>query len=73
LISALNSADPGTQNYLNSLFMLPPDLVKAGYGGSKVGSWFNFDNIAKNIPEVGTGSILGSEKCIAECKKQGKW
>jgi hypothetical protein len=69
LISALNSADPGTQNYVNSLFMLPSDLIKAGFGGAKA-TWFDYD-ISKDIPEVGTGSILGSEKCIAACKKKG--
>jgi oxalate decarboxylase/phosphoglucose isomerase-like protein (cupin superfamily) len=63
LISALNSADTGTNNFINSLFQLPRDMVKAGFGGVDL----DFDKIDKNIPPVGTGSILGSAECRKRC------
>lgn len=55
---------------INSLFKLPADLVKAGFGGSSTG-WLNHEQIARDIPGVGTGSILGSAECVARCKKAG--
>ncbi|KAL2063184.1 hypothetical protein VTL71DRAFT_6256 [Oculimacula yallundae] len=69
LVSALNSEDQGTLNMLNNLFLLPEDLVKASYGGG-VG---NIASMASGIPGVGTGSILGSEECLAACKNGGSY
>lgn len=63
LISALNSADTGTNNYMNSLFKLPLDLVKAGFGGADL----NYEKIMRGIPDVGTGSIMGSAECKKRC------
>lgn len=65
LISALNSADTGTQNLVNALFQMPSELVKAGFGG--YGNKLDFDDVVKNVPAVGTGAILGSAECRKRC------
>jgi len=54
LVSALSSDDPGTQNLVNALGMLPTAMV----GATDVEA-FNSE-----IPPVSTGSISGSETCI---------
>lgn len=50
---------------VNALFQMPSELVKAGFGG--YGNKLDFDNVVKNVPEVGTGSILGSAECRKRC------
>ena len=61
-MSALNSEDAGTQNILNGLAKLPPDIIAAAFGNPAGG--FNLPS----IPDVGTGSILGAAACQAACK-----
>ncbi|QSZ35104.1 hypothetical protein DSL72_007968 [Monilinia vaccinii-corymbosi] len=62
LVSALNSEDAGTQNILNGFAQLPPDIIAAAFG-NPMGA-FNLPP----IPDVGTGSILGSAACLEACK-----
>ncbi|KAF7913825.1 uncharacterized protein EAF01_000231 [Botrytis porri] len=62
LVSALNSEDAGTQNVLNGLAQLPPDIIAAAFGNPAAG--FSLPP----IPEVGTGSIIGSAACLAACR-----
>lgn len=62
LVSALNSEDAGTQNILNGFAQLPPDIMAAAFG-NPAGA-FNLPP----IPDVGTGSILGSAACLAACR-----
>lgn len=50
---------------VNALFQMPAELVKAGFGG--YGEKLDFEDIVKNIPQVGTGSILGSAECRKMC------
>lgn len=62
LVSALNSEDAGTQNILNGFAQLPPDIIAAAFGNPAAGI-----NLPP-IPEVGTGSIIGSAACLAACR-----
>ncbi|KAA8576888.1 hypothetical protein MFRU_014g00450 [Monilinia fructicola] len=62
LVSALNSEDAGTQNILNGFAQLPPDIMAAAFGNPIGG--FNLPP----IPDVGTGSILGSAACLEACR-----
>jgi hypothetical protein len=65
----MNSEDPGTQNDIGSLFQLPEALVRAAFGGAANTAWLtDFAGMAKGVPPVGTGSILGSADCLAKCK-----
>lgn len=61
-MSALNSEDAGTQNILNGFAQLPPDIIAAAFGNPAGG--FNLPP----IPDVGTGSIIGSAACLAACR-----
>ena len=63
LVSALDSEDTGTINYLNSLYQLPDDMVRAAFGDADL----NTEQLGKGIPPVGTGSVLGSEECLKRC------
>lgn len=63
LVSALNSDDSGTLNILPSLWSVPPDIIQAGFGSAAI----DIEDLGKAIPEVGTGAILGSEKCKKRC------
>jgi hypothetical protein len=65
-VSALNSEDAGTHNIANALFSLPEELVKAAFGQDP--AIMNISAIAAMIPQVGTGSIMGSAECLAACK-----
>jgi hypothetical protein len=64
LVSALDSEDTGTLNFLNGLYTLPTEMVKAGFGNNGA---FNVGDIGKKIPDVGTGAVLGSEECLKRC------
>ncbi|KAF2477802.1 RmlC-like cupin [Lindgomyces ingoldianus] len=65
LVSALNSEDTGTTNILNgALRNFPEDLMKAAFGDASL----DIAKLGKNIPEVGTGSVLGSAECMQKCK-----
>lgn len=62
LVSALSSSDPGTHNVVNGLWQMPANVLAAAFGnpvGMKVD--------AARIPDVGTGSIVGDEACLARC------
>lgn len=61
-MSALNSEDAGTQNILNGFAQLPKNVMTAAFGNPIGG--FNLPP----IPEVGTGSIIGSAACLAACR-----
>lgn len=63
LVSALNSDDSGTLNVLPSLWSVPQDIVQAGFGRSSI----DITDLGKDIPEVGTGAIIGSEECRKKC------
>lgn len=63
LVSALNSEDAGTLNILNSLWTFPEDMIKAGFGNADM----DVQGAGRGIPEVGTGSVLGSAECMARC------
>jgi hypothetical protein len=63
LVSALDSEDTGTINYLNSLYQLPHDMIRAAFGDADL----NTEQLGKDIPPVGTGSVLGSEECLKRC------
>jgi hypothetical protein len=68
LVSALDSEDTGTLNFLNGLYNLPEEMIYAGFGNNgdvDVGS------IGKEIPGVGTGSVLGSIECLKRCGLTG--
>ncbi|KAF2742713.1 RmlC-like cupin [Sporormia fimetaria CBS 119925] len=64
LVSALDSEDTGTLNFLNGLYNLPPEMVTAGFGNN-----FDFDvrDIGRKIPKVGSGAVMGSAECAAKC------
>lgn len=62
-MSALNSEDSGTLNILPNLWSVPQDIIKAGFGSAAV----NTGELGKNIPDVGTGAIIGSEECKRKC------
>ncbi|KAJ4375298.1 hypothetical protein N0V83_002384 [Neocucurbitaria cava] len=63
LISALNSDDSGTLNILPSLWSVPQDIIRAGFGDASI----NAEDLGKYIPEVGTGAIIGSMECQQRC------
>jgi hypothetical protein len=42
---------------------LPAEMMKAALGDAS----FHIDDLKKDIPEVGTGSVLGSYECRARC------
>jgi len=70
LISALNSADTGTSNLANILFtQFPPSIINAAFGNQ----FGNLSGIAGAIPDVGTGSVLGSQSCVDACREVGRW
>ena len=46
---------------------LPPDLIKAAYGGNGMFDGANLANIEGVVPPVGTGAIMGSAECKAKC------
>ena len=66
LVSALNSEDTGTLNYLNSLYQLPHDNIRAAFGNNGL----DVESLGKHIPEVGSGSIMGSAECMKRCGLQ---
>ncbi|KAF2200559.1 RmlC-like cupin [Delitschia confertaspora ATCC 74209] len=64
LISALDSEDTGTTNIFNSATRnFPSEYLQAAFGDSGL----DIAALAKNIPEVGTGSIPGSAECQRKC------
>ncbi|KAF2703122.1 RmlC-like cupin [Pleomassaria siparia CBS 279.74] len=63
LVSALNSEDTGTINYINAMYQLPPDLLRAAFGDE----FLDADGSASRIPKVGTGSVMGSYECRKRC------
>jgi hypothetical protein len=66
LLSALNSDDSGTLNILPSLWSVPSDIIQAGFNDPSI----NTEDLGRNIPEVGTGAIIGSEECKKRCNLQ---
>ncbi|KAF1940711.1 RmlC-like cupin [Clathrospora elynae] len=63
LISALNSDDSGTLNILPSLWSIPQDIIQAGFGDDSIDT----AGLGKDIPQVGTGAIIGSDECMKRC------
>jgi hypothetical protein len=63
LLSALSSEDSGTLNMLPALWTVPQDIIQAGF--NKPG--LNTQDLGKDIPEVGTGAIIGSFECRNRC------
>ncbi|KAF2656042.1 RmlC-like cupin [Lophiostoma macrostomum CBS 122681] len=63
LVSALNSDDTGTLNALNGLYQLPPDILKAAFGYVDM----DIQSMGKSVPDVGTGSVKGSDECFKRC------
>jgi hypothetical protein len=66
LISALNNEDSGTLNILPSLWSVPADIIQAGFNDPSIDT----ADLGRNIPEVGTGAIIGSEECKKRCNIQ---
>lgn len=69
LISALDSEDTGTQNFVNGLYSLPKGMIKAAFGNNPN---INIDEMGSKVPEVGTGSTYGDEECLKRCGMTGK-
>jgi hypothetical protein len=44
---------------------MPNEMIKAAFGNN---ADIDIDNVGKQIPAVGTGSVLGSEECKKRCK-----
>ncbi|KXH67779.1 spherulin-1A [Colletotrichum salicis] len=65
LISALDSDDTGTLNILNGLFKLPNYMVQTAFGGDSGSN--GTEGSGSHVPDIGTGSALGSEECLARC------
>jgi hypothetical protein len=42
---------------------MPPDIIKAAFGYADV----DFQGLGKSVPEVGTGSVKGSDECFKRC------
>ncbi|KAF2739459.1 RmlC-like cupin [Polyplosphaeria fusca] len=64
LISALNSDDAGTTNIFNTAFdNIPHEVLAAAFGDDE----FDAGTVGKNIPKVGTGSVMGSAECRRRC------
>jgi hypothetical protein len=64
LVSALNSEDAGTLNHLNGLYEFPADMIAAAFGNNPD---VEVSKIGKKIPDVGTGSVMGSAECMRRC------
>jgi len=67
LISALSSDDAGTHNLANAFFSLPANITQ-----TILGPQINLASTASYIPDVGTGSNVGPEQCLAACAAKGK-
>jgi hypothetical protein len=63
LLSSLNSDDSGTLNILPSLWTVPADIIQAGFNDPTI----NTADLGRDIPEVGTGAIIGSDECKKRC------
>jgi hypothetical protein len=63
LISALNSDDGGTLNILPALWSAPQDIIQAAFGAAGM----NTQDVGHDIPQVGTGAIIGTEECKRKC------
>lgn len=65
LVSTLSSDDPGTLQVANQMWMLPPHMIQAAFGGNH--HFSNTKDAGQNIPPVGTGATIGSQECLAMC------
>ncbi|KAF1833195.1 RmlC-like cupin [Decorospora gaudefroyi] len=63
LISALNSDDSGTLNILPALWSVSQPVIKAAFGDDNL----NIEALGNDIPDVGTGAIIGSAECKSRC------
>ncbi|KAF2268616.1 RmlC-like cupin, partial [Lojkania enalia] len=64
LLSALNSEDTGTTNIFNAAFGgIPAGILAAALGDRGL----HVQDIGQRIPDVGSGSILGTDECAKRC------
>ncbi|ORY13257.1 RmlC-like cupin domain-containing protein [Clohesyomyces aquaticus] len=64
LISALDSEDAGTLNMVNGpVLNFPEDIMRAAFGDDDL----DIGAMGKRIPDVGTGSVMGSAECRKRC------
>lgn len=54
---------------LNGLWKMPREMVRAAFGNDApaTDSDFKIDDLGRGVPDIGTGSVMGSKACMDFC------